>query len=113
MPTLLQVPSVETLNQFFGCEPSYSDLENLYWEYSMTDSRNISLSFGYDVINASVRITLSIAGKDLTTIVQEGAVALSIAEGEVKVTFDRAGLIELVAIRVEPFVSVHLTALVA
>lgn len=74
--TQFSVPDELDLVEFFGAEPIERSVEDGYWCYVTTDSREVRLRFSFNIFERSVQTELALGGGPVTTVSHEGATNL-------------------------------------
>ncbi len=85
-------PSFEVLDElelleFFGADPVERSVENGYWCYVVTDERDVTLRFSFNIRERSVQTVVSLAGANIASVSHEAADRMVVRDGKLRCEF--------------------------
>jgi hypothetical protein len=70
---LLRIPDEAIFESILGVKPIQAIPEDGFWHYQLTDHAGVTLHFSFNCHQASIQTSLSLDGRIIQTVVQEGA----------------------------------------
>lgn len=75
------------LLEFFGAEPIERSGEDGYWCYTVTDERDVTLRFSFNIFERSVQTVVSVGGANIATVSHEAANRMVVRDGKLRCEF--------------------------
>ncbi len=98
------------LLEFFESEPTESEPSDGYWCYEFTDGIGLGIRLSCNALAKSVQTVLLVGGREVETVVHEGAEEMKIEGGVLKCSFSLNQLTQL-EIKVRPNITVQWSSL--
>lgn len=73
-------PTALMMLEAFGVEPSAAEPRDGFFAWTWTDDRGVSLRLSWDNFQRSVQVALTLHGRPLMTVCEEGATALRVED---------------------------------
>jgi len=105
-----ETPEDLELLEFFEAEPIESEPSDGFWRYEFKDGDGVAVRLSCNALAKSVQTDLLVRGREVATVVHEGAEEMKIANGVLRCSFALDQLTQL-EVKVRPNVLVQWSSL--
>jgi len=105
-----ETPDDLKLLEFFEAEPIESEPSDGFWCYEHTDGDGVAIRVSCNALAKSVQTALFVGGREVATVVHEGAEEMKIEDGILRCSFSLGELTQL-EVKIRPKVSVQWSSL--